>query len=251
MKTVSLIIWVTLATPGIHNVAAQTQAVPHLEFDVASIKPHPESAGSPRTSMSEEHGSIVYSNVTVRACIRKAYDLKVYPLANGPDEFSTARYDIVAKASGEPSKETTMRMLQALLTERFRLAVHRETKELPVYALIVGKGGPKFPKAKDDGSGAEIGTGGGHQFRAHHVSMTQLASALSGYIGEAVSDATELKGIFDLTLDFTTDENISAVAAAGPTIFEAVQQQLGLRLEARKGPVEVIVVDHVEKPTAN
>jgi uncharacterized protein (TIGR03435 family) len=230
------------------GVNAQATAVAPLEFEVASIKPHPASDGPVHVSMAGEHGRIWYVNVTVRACIRKAYGLRVYPPAQGGDPLSTERYDIIATGSGDPSEEQTMQMLRALLEERFKLIVHRETKQLPVFALVVGKKGPKFREVKDDGSGAEIGGGEGHQIKAHHISMKLLAGALQGYLGDPVVDETGLTGLYDLTLDFTLDENISA---EGPRIFEAVEEQLGLKLEAHKGPVEVIVIDHVEKPSAN
>jgi uncharacterized protein (TIGR03435 family) len=113
--------------------------------------------------------------------------------------------------------------------------------------LVTGKNGPKFREVEDDGSAAETGSGDGHRIKAHHISMKLLAATLQGYIGDTVIDATGLAGLFDLTLDFNVDENPSA---EGPTVFEAVQR-LGLKLEARKGPVEVVVIDHVEKPSAN
>jgi uncharacterized protein (TIGR03435 family) len=141
-----------------------------------------------------------------------------------------------------------MLMLQALLAERFKLVAHRETKDLPIYALVAVKNGPKFRAVEDDGSAAEIGSGDGHQIKGRHISMTSLAATLQAYIGDTVVDATGLAGLFDLNLDFNVDESMSS---EGPTVFEAVQRQLGLRLEARKGPVEVVVIDHVEKPSVN
>jgi len=208
--------------------------------------------------MTGEHGRINYSNVTVRALIRKAYGLKIYPPSTGAsDALSTDRYDIVAKASsGNASEEQTMQMLQALLEDRFRLVIHRETKELPIYALVTGrlrgKRGPKFREVKDDGTAAEITGGGeGHPLKAHHISMKLLASTLQGYIGDPVLDMTGLAGIYDLSLEFSSDESLAANPTSGPSIFTAVQEQLGLRLEARKGPVEVVVIDHVEKPSGN
>jgi uncharacterized protein (TIGR03435 family) len=234
-----------LALIGLH---AQSAATTRLEFEVASIKPHPPSDGPVRVSMAGEHGQIRYVNVTLRACIRKAYGLRVYPLAQPGDPLSTDRYDIMAKASGDASEEQTRRMLQALLEDRFKVVAHRETRELPLFALVVGKKGPKFREVKDDGSDAEIGGGEGHQIKAHHISMKQLAGALRGYIGDPVLDETGLTGLYDLNLDFTIDESLSA---EGPRIFEAVQDQLGLKLEARKGPVEVVVIDHAEKPSGN
>jgi len=243
----SVVLWCGLA--GLHAgyLHAQSTATDLPEFEVASVKPHIRASGPPQVSMTDEHGRVVYMNVTLRTCIRKAYGLKVYPLSLGPDPLSTDRYDIVAKAPGDPPKEQTMRMLQRLLADRFHLAVHRETKELPIYELVKVKNSPKLRAVTDDGSAAQIDSSDGHPINAHHASMKQLAATLSGYIGDKVGDATDLSGLFDFSLDFTLDESPSA---EGPTVFEAVQQ-LGLRLEAHKGPVEVIVIDHVEKPTAN
>jgi uncharacterized protein (TIGR03435 family) len=218
------------------------------EFEVASVKPHSPSDGPPNVSIAREPGRLSFTNLTVRGLIREAYGLKVYPLARGPDALSTDRYDVIAKVTPETSKEQRMVMLQSLLGERFKLVVHRETKELPIYALVAGKNRPKFRAAADDGSAAEIGSGGGHQIEAHHISMKLLATTLQGFIGDAVVDETGLAGRFDLNLDFNVDERASS---EGPTVFEAVQRQLGLKLEPRKGPVEVIVIDHVEKPSAN
>jgi uncharacterized protein (TIGR03435 family) len=218
------------------------------EFEVASIKPHDADDGVPHVSINGDPGRINYTNVTVRSLIRQAYGLKVYPLSGGADALSTDRYDIVATVHGAASKERVALMLQSLLAERFKLALHRETKELPIYALVVSKTGMKIREVQDDGSAPEIGSGGGHQIKAHLVSMKVLASSLQGYMGDPVVDTTGLAGLYDLNLDFTPDESMSA---EGGSLFEAVQQQLGLKLERRKGPVEVVVIDHVEKPSEN
>ncbi len=231
----------SLSVPG-----ARGQSAP--EFEVASVKPHSSSEGSPNVSIARDPGRLTYTNMTVRGLIREAYGLKVYPLSRGSDALSTDRYDVIAKVSPDASKEQRMLMLQALLAERFKLVVHRETKELHVYALLAGKNGPKFRAVEDDGSAAETGSGGGHQIKAHHISMKLLAATLQGHIGDTVVDATGLTGLFDLNLDFNVDESTSS---EGPTVFEAVERQLGLKLEARKGPVEVVVIDHLEKPSAN
>jgi uncharacterized protein (TIGR03435 family) len=235
-----------LFSSNVPDVCAQSAERP--EFEVASVKPVPPSDAALRVSMITQHGRINYTNVTVRGLIRKAYGLRIYPPSGTSDPLSTDRYDITAKASEEVSEEQTMRMLQALLEERFKLVVHRETKELRVYELVVAKNGPKFREVQDDGTAAEIDSKEGHQIRAHHVSMKILVGALQGYVGDPVLDATGLTGLYDLSLDFTPDENMSA---DGLRVFEAVQRQLGLRLEAGKGPVQVIVVDHVEKPSGN
>jgi uncharacterized protein (TIGR03435 family) len=230
-----------LSLPGVHG-----QSAP--QFEVASVKPHASSDGSPHVSIAGDPARLTYTNITVRGLIREAYGLKIYPPSRGSDALSTDRYDVIAKVSPDASKEQRMRMLQALLAERFKLVVHRETKELPIYALVVGKNGPQLRAVEDDGSAAETGSGGGHQIKAHHISMKLLAATLQGWIGDTVVDETGLAGLFDLNLDFNVDENLSS---EGPTVFEAVQRQLGLKLEARKGPVEVVVIDHVEKPTVN
>jgi uncharacterized protein (TIGR03435 family) len=217
------------------------------QFEVASVKPH-SPMSSPHVSIAADPGRLTYTNITVRGLIREAYGLKVFPLSRGPDALSTDRYDVIAKLPPGTSKEQRMLMLQALLAERFKLAVHRETKELPLYTLVIAKNGPKLRAVQDDGSAPEIGSRGGHQIVAHHVSMKSLAATLQGYIGDTVVDATGLAGLFDLDLDFNVDESTSS---EGPTVFEAVQRQLGLKLEAGKGPVAVVVIDHVEKPSVN
>jgi uncharacterized protein (TIGR03435 family) len=217
------------------------------EFEVASVKPHSSSGGS-INSIGRDPGLLTYTGMTVRGLIREAYGLiKVYPLSRGPDALSTDRYDVIAKVSPRASREQRMLMLQALLAERFKLVVHRETKELPIYVLVAGKNGPKFRAVEDDGSAAETGSGDGHQIKGRHISMKLLAATLQGSIGDAVVDATGLTGLFDVNLDFNVDESKSD---EGPTVFEAVQR-VGLKLEARKGPVEVVVIDHVEKPSVN
>ena len=217
------------------------------EFDVASVKPHAP-GGSPHVSIAGDPGRLTLTNITVRGLIREAYGLKIYPPLRGPDALSTDRYDVIAKVPPDASKEERMLMLQRLLAERFKLVVHRETKELPIYRLVTGKDKPKLRAVEDDGSAPETGSGDGHQIKAHHISMKLLAATLQGWIGDTVVDATGLTGLYDLNLDFNFDESISS---EGPTIFEAVQRQLGLKLEAGKGPDEVVVIDHAEKPSVN
>ena len=235
----------SLTVPDAHGQSAST---PRPEFEVASVKPHSVSQGSPHVSIARDPGQLTYMNITVRGLIREAYGLRIYPPLRGPDALSTDRYDVIAKVAPAASKEQRMLMLQTLLAERFKLVVHRETQELPVYTLVAGRNGPKLREVQDDGSPAEVDSGGGHQIRARHISMKQLAAALQGFIGDTVVDASGLTGLFDLNLDFNVDESTTS---EGPTVFEAVQRQLGLKLESRKGPVEVVVIDHVEKPSAN
>jgi uncharacterized protein (TIGR03435 family) len=138
-------------------------------------------------------------------------------------------------------------MLQTLLAERFKLAVHRETKMLPVYELVTAKSGSKLRQAETR-EGSSISSGGG-KMTVRHVSMPGFATALSRHIGRPVFDKTGIDGAFDFTLEYAPD---GADSAGRPSIFTALQEQLGLRLEAAKGPVEILVIDRANKvPTDN
>jgi uncharacterized protein (TIGR03435 family) len=244
-RVASLLAALSLAAPGGYG---QVVPRPQPEFEVASVKLHPPGEGPTNVSVTTDPTRVTYLNVTVRSLLRQAYGLKIYPLSVPGDALSTDRYDVIAKRPPETSKEQTMLMLQALLKERFKLAVHLETKELPIYALVRGKNGPRFREAQNDGSAPEIGSGGGHRIKAHHISMRALARTLQDYIGDSVEDRTGLTGLYDLSLDFTPDENLSA---DGECVFGAVQRQLGLKLEMQKGPVDVVVVDHIQRPSEN
>jgi len=219
-------------------------------FEVASVKAHKLEPGPLRVSTGVEVGRINYSNVTLKGCIREAYGLRPYQVAGGPGWLNDDRFDIIAKASGPASKMQLMLMLRVLLADRFHFTFHVETKEMPVYSLIVAKKGPRLLTAKDEAGGTEIGGDAAHAFTARNISMTQFAGSLSRIreVDRPVLDATGLKGLFDLTLEFAKDDDDSAT---GPTIFTALQEQLGLKLEPARGPVEILVVDHAEKPSQN
>jgi uncharacterized protein (TIGR03435 family) len=133
----------SLSIPGAHG---QSTAPLHPEFEAASVKPHSSSEGFPHVSIARDPGRLTYTNITVRGLVREAYELKVYPLSRGPEALSTDRYDVIAKVPPDASKEQRMLMLQALLTERFKLVVHRETKELPIYALVGGRMDQNFTR---------------------------------------------------------------------------------------------------------
>jgi uncharacterized protein (TIGR03435 family) len=178
----ALIIKVAGVILGLNVPGAYGQSGPpmRLEFEVASVKPHSSSGGS-LNSIARDPGRLTYTGMTVRGVTREAYGLiRIYPLSPDPDALSTDRYDVIAKVSPDASKEQRMLMLQALLAERFKLDVHRETKELPIYAPVAGKNGPKFRAVENDGSAAETGSGDGHQIKAHHISMKLLAATLQG-----------------------------------------------------------------------
>lgn len=139
-----------LAAAGVVAIAAPAA------FEVASIKPHQPTPGPMRVARSAENGRLSYVNVTLKVCIRAAYGLRPYQVSGGPSWIGSDTYDIAAIAEGRATKEQMMPMLQALLADRFKLATHRETKDLPIYALVVAKNGPRIHASKDDSGGAEI-----------------------------------------------------------------------------------------------
>ena len=249
---------VTLAGPlvvGILHppmVRGQQSTAPPLKFEVASAKPHKPESGPLRVSASLDNGRINFSNVTLKSCIQRAYNVRSYQISGGPGWLADDRYDVIAKAEGLATRGELIRMLQALLIERFKLKFHFETKERPIYSLVVAKNGPKIKEVKDDGEGLEIGGDVQHPLTARNISMTQFAATLSRLqqLDSPVIDRTGLKGVFNITLDFMADDAPSPDRAS-PSIFAALTEQLGLKLDASKGPVQVLVIDHVERPSEN
>ena len=176
---------------------------------------------------------------------------------SGPDWLNTEIYDITATLPPGTTGDEVLLMIQTLLADRFKLTLHRDSKELPVYALVVGKGGSKLQEV-EFGRGSTSGSPG--HLTATRIAIRNLTEFLSRQTGRPVLDMTGLKGFYNFTLNYTPDAAPSAPSpetpipesAVGPSLFTAVQEQLGLRLEARKAPVEILVVDHAEKvPTEN
>jgi bla regulator protein BlaR1 len=221
---------------------AQPQAAVAASFEVASVKPN--RYGAAASTFRARNGSLHSTNVSLRDFIRWAYGVKDYQVA-GPDWLTSQRYDIVAKAPAAVPDDRLMPMLQALLAERFKLAIHRETKERAVYALVAGKNGSRLHEVE---AGREQSSGGRGSLSAQKMSMSQLADTLSQRVDLPVLNTTGIEGVFDIELKWAPDGD----NANGPSIFTAVQEQLGLKLEQRKGPMEIIVVDHAERvPTEN
>lgn len=223
------------------------------QFEVASVK---RDGTGGRGSMDFSRGGdrFTATNMPLGAIILVAYNITARQLEGPMDAFSE-RYDIAAKADHPLNANTMLRMLQSLLADRFKLAIHRETREVPVYALTVGKGGPKL-KPSEAAAGPRTPAGaGGTEVASGHISfqgesMADFAWALSrmAAIGDrVVVDQTGLKGAYEFELRFERESPESL----GPSIFEAVQEQLGLKLVSTRAPVEFLVVDHVEKPGEN
>jgi uncharacterized protein (TIGR03435 family) len=215
-------------------------------FEVASIKPNKSAGGI--SGIHVTTGRVTMENVSLKKLTLWAYDIpddREYALA-GPDLLTSEHFDIQASFPAETPMERVRLMTQALLAERFKLALHKESRQLPMYVLVVAKNGPKI-HAVEDGS-AKTSFRPGH-FEATKIPMPHFADLLARFLVRQVVDETGLKGVFDFTLEWSPEE---MKTGDGASLFTALQEQLGLKLEARKGPVEVLVVDHIEKaPTEN
>jgi uncharacterized protein (TIGR03435 family) len=222
-------------------------------FEVASIKLHQ----GPVTQVSAQPSGprIRITAYGLVGLIMDAYDVKFDEISGGPGWMNTDRFDIEAVAQGEvtPAKAQLKLMLQSLLMDRFKLKVHRETRVMPVYALVVGKGGPKLKESAPDAepSLTSIGTRSA-QLTVVKGGMDRLAIQLSSSPGvdRPVIDKTGLTGSYDYKLRWTFEVGTSTSDTDSVSIFTALQQ-LGLKLEPRKAPIEILVVDHAERPSAN
>jgi uncharacterized protein (TIGR03435 family) len=202
--------------------------------------------------MTVEPGRMAYTNVSLQDCIQAAYDVRPYQVA-GPSWIDSERYEITAKAAAAVPRPELMRMLQALLADRFQLKLHHETRELPVYALVVAKSGSKLqpgdPKAEAAMSFTEVQ--GAISF--HNYPVAALAEQLSGRVfalDRPVIDQTGLTGVYNVTLklaDSIADLKRAAEKGENPDVFALLQEQAGLRLAPQKAPVDILVVDHAEK----
>ncbi len=223
---------------------------PLAAFDVASVKP---SRGAARSMRSTPRG-IQYTGVTLMECIAEAYQVRYGQISGG--QISREKYDIDARAPNEITKEQSRQMLQALLADRFKLRLHHETKVMPVYRLIAVNTEHSFRKSATDAAGSMARSGDGFQFR--NMSMPLFSAILSGRLGRPVLDQTGVQGAFDFALSLDPAESPAGAESrsaandwAFSSIFTDIQKQLGMKLEPDKGPVEYLVVDHVEKPDAN
>jgi uncharacterized protein (TIGR03435 family) len=228
-------------------------------FDVASIRENikPIDRGT-HIYRHPDDGQFVAINASMRSLLQFAFDMPDAQILNAPEWLGSRNFDVEAKADmavddwmrtldSDHAKAAKEKMVQALLADRFRLVVHRETRELPVYVLVVAKGGAKLQEAK---GGAHFGGSRG-EITDQGASIATLADQLSRVVGRPVVDKTGLAGRFDLTLKWTPESGAPQADSDGPSIFTAIQEQLGLKLESAKAPVPVLVIDHVEMPSAN
>jgi uncharacterized protein (TIGR03435 family) len=225
------------------------------EFEVVSIKPNRSLSGSSHSSSNQ--GRYTGINLSLANLIVEAYDIHDYQL-EGPDWIRSEKYDIAAKFPEDFPKDKKLygaafaAMMRKMLADRFQLAIHREQKSFTVYGLVAAKGGAKFKEVPDSGS-HNSGSHNG-QYTGTCISMETLAGFLARRAELPVLDMTGLKGFYDVTLDVTppTPQPGDPPDSPGSVISAALQDQLGLKLETRKAPIGVIVVDHAQKaPTDN
>jgi len=234
-------------------------------FEVASIKPSEPGAQGTRIAF-QPGGRLVTQNASLADLLALAYNLPGNRISGGPGWLWSDRYDVVAKpespintAAADAMKQLRQ-MLQALLVERFKVEIHWGTREVPLYALVVAKDGPRLkaaPGTSEDG-GVSLSRGK----LVGRAPMARLARELSNVVGRPVVDETGLQGHFELKLEWTPEQNLARAPPRdgeitapmddpGTSIFVALQEQLGLRLQTQRGPVPVLIVDHADKPSAN
>ena len=266
---------------------AQTQAPTSTNptFEVASVRPTPPDGGRgpngwkivPGPRYFPDAGRVTAVNSSLWVLLLRAYHLQEHQLLGGPDWWKSDFYNIEAKAAGPSSNEDLEKMLQTLLIERFRLKFHRETRDLPVYTLTVLPGGAKLQPVKDGSGGMQASVGRGHMTARNGTTGT-LALTLTRLIGVPVIDQTGLTDHYDFALEYDAKQlpggiygggrgvvparnadaggvaGVDAPAASdpgGPSIFTAVQKQLGLKLDAKKMPTEVFVIESAQHPSEN
>jgi uncharacterized protein (TIGR03435 family) len=247
------------------SLLAQSPAGPKPPaFEVASIKRNP--SATERPSLTITAGRVTIRNGPLRAIIRSAFGLQAFEVVGGPDWIDTDGWDVTAKAEPGAERQPTGPMMQSLLADRFKLVAHKETRDLPVYALVFARQdhafGPKLHASSTDCQkevGALIARTGrppspdapplcGIRAVSGHIELNatrispNFVRTLAPITGRSVVDKTGLTGVFDAELVWSDSE-------AGPSLFTAIQEQLGLKLEAQRGPVDVLVIDHVERPT--
>jgi bla regulator protein blaR1 len=260
------------------NAAAQQAASANNEppekrpaFEVATIKP--ADSGSGMRIIGFSRIGFTVKNIPLQMLLRVAFGFEDDRILGAPASLTTEQFDIEAKvaepdlpALGKLTLEERRRMLQPLLEDRFKLKFHYETKVLPVYLLVIAKDGSKMKEFVPPGDPQTNGlrlTGRGH-IEAHGIPMDPLSHQLSQQVGRTVLDRTGLTGKYDFTLDWEPDDPapMPGNAQGGqpgapppdsgkPSLFTAVQEQLGLKLESQKVPVSVVVIDHIEAPSPN
>jgi uncharacterized protein (TIGR03435 family) len=283
-----LVVFIVSTVFGVSNAAqagvrpqAQglTATAPAYEYEIASIKQSAPLDGGDTSGFGMQYtpDGFTASHFPLKALIISAFGVGLDRISGMPNWSDFEMYDIEAKMesstadklkklSPDELRVVRQQMLQALLVNRFKLTFHRESKELPVFFLVVGKNGPKVRESKPSESSTseikgrdgqplskganqmrmELGAGGTIQLTAPGTPIKALLGALSGQLGRPVIDRTGLTGNYDISLEWAPEQDSN-----GPSLQTAVQDQLGLKLESGKGPIEIIVIDHLERPSKN
>jgi uncharacterized protein (TIGR03435 family) len=213
-------------------------------FVAATIKPSKDEPG--HSGWHTRTGMAILTGQTLKSLICIAYSVKDTQVAGGPKWLDGDRFDINAKAEGPAEDPELLKMLQTLLADRFQLVIHHEEKIVPAYALVVAKSGLKIKPV--EGATGSNSKGGRGVLTATGVTMAKLADIMSRQMKVPVADLTETPGAFNFKLEWSIEGDRNDVESA---LLAALQSQLGLKLESRKIPVDVIVVDKAEKPSEN
>lgn len=281
LATAGLMITALAYSPQLRAQSSQPAAASAPSFEVASIKPKTSDDGNVRVMFAPD--GFTANGVTTKFLVGFAYNLKDFQISGGPGWVDSEKYDINAKMDEatiealkklppEQAQEQRRLMLQSLLAERFSLKVSQSSKDLPIYALVVVKSGSRLSPVADSKSGSADSPGPKSLMRmapggltATGIPISLLVDRLSREVGRKVVDKTGLTGAYDFTLQWTPDRPVQGFAPAedkqgpaapapdssGPSIFTALQEQLGLKLESQKGPVETLVIESIEKPSEN
>lgn len=227
----------------------------HPSFAVATIKPHEPNERDRGVWVQGDHFD--FSAASVEKLMKWAYSVHAQQIVGGPAWVRQDRYDINGRPDleGEPNLAQQQEMIEKLLADRFGLKFHREMRELPVYAIRVAKGGPKLsPAAHLERKPIEQSDSRGDSDRVHNYESAPISYLIMVeqlWSDRPLVDQTGLKGTYDFKLEYDADEAHNGDPNAPPDIFTAVQQELGLKFERAKAPVEVFIIDHIERPSAN
>ena len=261
MRVTLIALWMAMSVPAL----AQAPDLKAATYDVVTLKPHKPGDGNVSISVDDD----IYraSNVSLKMLIRYAYELKSDDQITGTEGWANSdRYDVQAKIDpetmaamkglkDEARARVLQTMMQAMLAERFHLKVRRETKELPIFALTVSKSGSKLKAADAVSPNSGNMNSSNQRLTATGIEVEGLARFLSQRLHRMVQDRTGLAGKYDFTLEWAPDEaageSSTAAASPLPSLTAAVEEQLGLKLESARGPVDLIVVERAEPPTVD
>ena len=235
---------------------SQDRKAASLAFDVTSIKP--ANPNDLRKFIDIRNGRFVAKNRTIKELMTFGYGLQALQVSGGPDWADSEGFDIEAKSETNPTAQQFREMIQALLTERFHLSFHRETKQMNSYALVVDRGSPRLGPVVEQTLAAVNRVNRGY-LQGQRQTLAGLAFYFSTMLSRIVVDRTGIAGAYNFTLQWRPDPgelcpscNLPlTVNEQLPDLFTALREQLGLKLEPMKEPVEILVIDHVEKPTEN